>query len=393
MDVIALPQNLKLDDGRFGSGPTRIRSAQLSRLTSANSKLLGTSHRQAPVRHVVERIKEGLDSLYQSPAGYISVLGNGGASLFWDAAIFSLIEHRAAFGVFGEFGEKFANRANTCPHLATPLVRKTPPGEYRPYLPALDQAFTEADSTPIDTVCYPHNETSTGVMTKVERVGCAPTLTVVDATSAAGAMTCDLRECDAYYFSPQKAFGADGGLWFSFLSPAAVERIEKLSAERWIPPILDLSKAVANSARNQTLNTPAVTTLLLMEAQIDWLLEIGGLAAAQARCEHSSGMLYRWAEQCPWASALVPDVQYRSTTVATIEIKEKDQPAGVGEGAGSGEPIALRLAAQLRANGIVDVEPYRGLGGRHLRIGTFPSVDPSEIADLIRAIEYLYERL
>lgn len=365
---ITIPAQLLPADGRFGSGPSRIRPDQVDALAAANPEVLGTSHRQAPVKDVVADVRAMLSELYRAPEGYEVALGNGGASVFWDAATFHLIRRHSQFAESGEFGAKFAEAAKQAPWLEAPEVVSGAPGT----------SILPAASTLVDAYAWVHNETSTGVLNPVARVTGAATdaLMVVDGTSAAGAVPVDLNEVDAYYFSPQKALGSEGGLWFSFLSPAAIARIEEL-ASRWTPSTLSLANALTNSRRDQTLNTPSVSTLLLMRAQLAWFLENGGMDFAQGRSAESSGVVYSWAEAStyarPWVAA-----QHRSPVVATIDFDD-DVDAG-------------RVTSVLRAHGIVDVEPYRKLGRNQIRVGTYPSVDPDDVRALVACIDYVVER-
>jgi phosphoserine aminotransferase len=317
----------------------------------------------------VRRVREGLAALFGLPDGYEVALGNGGSTLFWDLATFSLIERRSQHLVFGEFSSKFAAAAAAAPHLDDPEVIETPPGTHPE--PRADAA--------VDVYALTHNETSTGVSMPIRRPGGAG-LVVVDATSGAGALPVDPAEFDAYYFAPQKAFGSDGGLWLALLSPAAVDRVGRIAASgRWIPAILDLGLALDNSRKDQTLNTPALATLFLLAEQIGWLLGNGGLAWSTKRCEESAGIVYGWAEASPYARPFVADPARRSRTVATIDLDESID--------------ATRVTAALRANGIVDTEPYRKLGRNQLRIGMFPAIEPSDLVRLTRSVDYVVARL
>ncbi len=369
MPEIVIPQNLLPADGRFGCGPSKVRPEQVAHLT-ANAALLGTSHRQKPVKQLVGRVRAGLADLFRLPEGYEIILGNGGSTAFWDAAAFSLIERRSENLTFGEFGAKFAAAAAT-PFLEAPHVVSAPAGS-RAEVEVLEG---------VDVYAWPHNETSTGVMAPVRRVtGDAGALTVIDATSAAGGIDVDLAETDVYYFAPQKNLAADGGLWFAAMSPAAIARIEAIAASgRWIPEFLSLKNAVDNSRLDQTLNTPALATLLLMEAQLDWLNANGGLAFADARTRESSDHLYAWAEERPFATPFVVDPAHRSQVVVTIDFDASVDAAVV--------------ASVLRANGIVDTEPYRKLGRNQLRVATFAAVDPDDIRSLTSAIDYVVDAL
>lgn len=367
---IALPTELKPADGRFGCGPSKVRQSQLDALVGAGAAILGTSHRQAPVKNLVGDVRARLAELFRLPAGYEVIVGNGGSTAFWDAAAFGLIENRAQNLVFGEFGGKFAAAAGA-PWLQAPDVRNAPAGSSAAAEPVAG----------VDVYAWPHNETSTGVTASVRRVyGDDGALTVIDATSAAGGIDVDLAEADVYYFAPQKNFGSDGGLWFAAVSPAAIERIERIAASgRYIPEFLSLKNAVDNSRLNQTLNTPALTTLLLMDDQLGWIIGNGGLAWADARTRESSGALYEWAEASAYATPFVTDADDRSPVVVTIDFDD-----AVDAGA---------VAKALRANGVVDTEPYRKLGRNQLRIATFVSIEPDDVRQLIRAIDYTVEQL
>ncbi len=374
---IVIPAELLPADGRFGSGPTKVRPAQVRALAAAGEPglgtvLLGTSHRQAPVRNLVRRIREGLAALFSLPEDYLVVLGNGGTTAFWDVAAFGLVEHRAQHLSFGEFSAKFAAVTSAAPWLAEPSVIKSEPGTH-----PLPQA--EAG---IDSYALTHNETSTGVAMPVRRAPGADsgTLVLVDATSGAGGLPVDAREFDAYYFAPQKCFGSDGGLWIALLSPAAVDRAARIaSSGRYIPAFLSLQTAVDNSRLQQTYNTPALTTLVMLAEQVDWMLGEGGLAWTTARAAESSGLLYAWAEKSSVAAPFVADPGQRSAVVATIDFADQID--------------ANQLSAVLRANGIVDTDSYRKLGRNQLRIGTFPAVDPADVEALTVCMDYVLERL
>ena len=369
MPTLEIPRDLLPADGRFGSGPSKIRPEQLAHLT-AQSGLLGTSHRQAPVKDLVGRVRSGLAALFRAPDGYEVLLGNGGSTAFWDAAAFSLIERRSENLAFGEFGSKFAAAA-AAPFLEAPHVVQAPGG-----------LRAEVEVLPgIDVYAWPHNETSTGVMAPVRRVrGDAGALTVIDATSAAGGIDFDPAETDVYYFAPQKNFASDGGLWFALVSPAAIERIERIAASgRWIPEFLSLKNAVDNSRLDQTLNTPAIATLLLLESQLEWMNGNGGLAWTHSRTRESSGVLYAWAEAAPFATPFVTEPGDRSQVVVTIDFDESVDAAAV--------------ASTLRANGIVDTEPYRKLGRNQLRVATFAAVDPDDVRTLTGALDWVIERI
>ncbi|GAA1943255.1 phosphoserine transaminase [Microbacterium aquimaris] len=370
MAHVELPRDLLPADGRFGCGPSKVRGAQLESLVTRGASVLGTSHRQAPVKNLVGRVREHLAQLLRIPEGYEIVLGNGGSTAFWDAAAFGLIERRSQNLVFGEFGGKFA-KAAAAPWLTAPDVRTVEPG-------------TRTAAEPVegvDVYAWPHNETSTGVAAPVRRVSAdAGALTVIDATSAAGGIDVDVAEADVYYFAPQKNLGSDGGLWFAAMSPAAIARIERIAAtDRYIPDFLSLKNAVDNSRLNQTLNTPALSTLLLLEDQLAWILDNGGLAWAGARTAESSSVLYSWAEESSLATPFVTDPEDRSPVVVTIDFDESIDAAAI--------------AKSLRANGIVDTEPYRKLGRNQLRVATFVSIEPADVRSLVRAIDYTVERL
>ena len=367
--TLTIPADLLPADGRFGSGPSLVRAAQLDDLVARGRHWLGTSHRQAPVKEVVGAIREGLADLYRLPDGYEVLLANGGSTAFWDSAAFGLVRTRAQAAAFGEFGSKFA-KAAAAPWLETPDVRRAEAGSVALLEPAEG----------VDLYATPHNETSTGAMVPVRRVDDAGALTMIDATSAAGGVDVDIAECDVYYFAPQKNFGADGGLWLALVSPAAIERIAEVKhSGRYIPDFLDLQNVVDNSRKNQTLNTPALATLSLLDSQIRWMQELGGLPAVAARTAESSAFLYDWIADREWASAFVAEPAYRSQVVVTIDLDESvDGPT---------------LSAVLRENGIVDIDPYRKLGRNQLRIGTFASVEPDDVRRLAACIDYAVERL
>jgi phosphoserine aminotransferase len=369
MADITIPQNLLPRDGRFGCGPSKVRPEQVAALAGPGAALLGTSHRQAPVKDLVGRVRRGLSDLFSLPDGYEVLLANGGSTAFWDAAAFSLIEKRSENLVFGEFGGKFAAAA-TAPWLEAPLVKEAPGGSRS------EVEIAEG----IDVYAWPHNETSTGVMAPVSRVAAPGALTVIDATSAAGGATIDASQVDAYYFAPQKNFASDGGLWFALVSPAAIERIERIAAsDRYIPEFLSLKNVVDNSRLEQTLNTPAVGTLVMMENQIDWMNASGGLAWCDARTRESSSVLYDWAARVDYATPFVSNPDHRSQVVVTIDFDDNID--------------AARIAAVLRANGIVDTEPYRKLGRNQLRVATFTAIEPDDVRALVTCIEYVVERL
>ncbi len=370
MAEIQIPTDRLPVDGRFGCGPSKVRPGQLEDLVTRGASLLGTSHRQAPVKNLVGSVRDGLSSLFSLPEGYEVVLGNGGSTAFWDAAAFGLIQKRAENLSFGEFGSKFAAAAGA-PWLEKPHVVKSDGGS-RGEIEVLEG---------VDVYAWPHNETSTGVMAPVKRVhGDAGALTVVDATSAAGGIDFDTAEADVYYFAPQKNFASDGGLWFGLFSPAALERVESIAAsDRYIPEFLSLKNAVDNSRLNQTLNTPAISTLVLLDNQISWINENGGLPWASARTTESSSALYDWAEGVSYATPFVSNPDHRSQVVVTIDFDDSIDAAAV--------------AKTLRANGIVDTEPYRKLGRNQLRVATFVAIEPSDVRQLISSIEYVVENL
>ena len=378
--TLRISRDLLPEDGRFGSGPSRVRDAQVDALASrAGRGLLGTSHRQAPVRALVGRLRSGVATLFALPSDYEVALGVGGSTLFWDLAAYSLVERRSAHAVFGEFSAKFAQAARA-PHLSEPLVVDAAPGSRA----ELDGVARGADASSVDAWALVHNETSTGVAAPVRRPRLASGepaagLTIVDATSAAGSLTWDPLEADSYYFSPQKGIGADGGLWIAALSPAAIERAEHLAEKRFVPAILSLAAAVEESRKDQTLNTPAIATLLLAAEQIDWLNASGGMSWAAARSAESSGRLYAWAESRPWASPFVEDPTIRSKSVVTIDLDATID--------------AALLREVLRANGIVDLDPYRSLKRNGLRVGTFPSVEPDDVSALTACVDWVVERL
>jgi phosphoserine aminotransferase len=371
--ALLIPDELKPADGRFGSGPSRIRPAQLEHLASSGASVMGTSHRQKPVKQLVGRVREGLRELFDVPDGYEIVLGNGGTTAFWDAAACCLVKERALHLAYGEFSSKFAACTRGAPFLSDPIVSEAAPGD-APEPVADPQA---------DVIAWAHNETSTGVMVPVGRpAGAGDALVLIDATSGAGGLPVDVRETDAYYFAPQKGFASDGGLWLALLSPAAQERIASLAAApdgRWIPDFLSLSIALDNSVKDQTYNTPAVATLFLLADQLDWMLAGGGLEQMVARTMESSGHLYGWADAHEHATPFVADPAKRSYVVGTIDFDDAIDAAAI--------------AATLRANGIVDVEPYRKLGRNQLRVAMFPATDPDDVRALTACIDWVLERL
>ncbi|HLS72738.1 MAG TPA: phosphoserine transaminase [Actinomycetaceae bacterium] len=370
MTTVQIPPELLPADGRFGCGPSKVRPAHVEALAAVGETLLGTSHRQAPVRTLVGRVREGIADLLEVPEGYEVVLGNGGSTTFWDAAAFGLVRERAAHAVFGEFGQKFATVTTRAPFLADPHVVTADPGSLA----------TLAPVEGVDLYGWPQNETSTGVLAPVRRVADDGALTCVDATSAAGGVPADLTETDVYYFAPQKNLGSDGGLWIAVLSPAALERVAELAAGgRWVPDSLSLPAAVENSRKDQTVNTPAIATLVLMAEQLDWLRDRGGLAWAAERTATSSAILYDWAAEREWATPFVTDPAHRSPVVGTIDL--------------DGSISAPAVTAALRANGVVDVEPYRKLGRNQLRVGMFPAVEPEDVRALTACVDYVVNEL
>ncbi|WP_166996320.1 phosphoserine transaminase [Paramicrobacterium fandaimingii] len=370
MPEIVIPPALLPADGRFGCGPSKVRPEQVEALSDAAADLLGTSHRKPGVKNLVGSVREQLAQLFSIPDGYEVVLGNGGSTAFWDAAAFGLIEKRSQNMTFGEFGGKFA-KAAAAPWLTAPDVRSAEPGSLA----------TPSPVEGVDVYAWPHNETSTGVMAPVSRVhGDDGALTVIDATSGAGGLAVDASNTDVYYFAPQKNFGSDGGLWLALFSPAALERVERVAASgRYIPEFLSLKNAVDNSRLNQTLNTPAVSTLHLLESQVRWITDNGGLDWAAERTAESASVLYTWAESIDYARPFVDNPDHRSNVVVTIDFDDSVD--------------ATAVAKALRANGIVDTEPYRKLGRNQLRIATFVSIDPDDVRRLIRSIEYVVDAL
>ncbi|MEI6649509.1 MAG: phosphoserine transaminase [Actinomycetes bacterium] len=371
MSDIKIPENLKPIDGRFGCGPSKIRPEALAALAASGSTILGTSHRQKPVKNVVGRVRTGLSSLFNLPEGYEVVLGNGGSTAFWDIATFGLIDNKSQHLVFGEFSSKFASAAKEAPFLGEPTVIKSEPGTH-PVAVAEDG---------VDVYALTHNETSTGVSMPILRpAGTEGALVLVDATSAAGGLDVDISQSDAYYFAPQKSFASDGGLWIAVLSSAAIARVEKIKASgRWTPAFFDLTIAIENSRLDQTYNTPALATLILLADQIEWMNNNGGLSFAAGRSADSSSRLYSWAEKTSYTTPFVTDPTMRSKVVGTINFDDSID--------------ASEVAKALRANGIVDTEPYRKLGKNQLRIGMFPAVEPSDIDALTSSIEYVVEHM
>ncbi|WP_153505707.1 phosphoserine transaminase [Cumulibacter manganitolerans] len=367
---IEIPVELLPEDGRFGSGPSRTRYEALEDFGQVAASYVGTSHRQAGVRRLVGLVRQGLLALLDAPEGYEVMLGNGGSTYFWDSAVFSLIERRSQHLSFGEFGGKFAKAVAAAPFLEDPSVRSAEPG-------SAIEPLVEDD---IDAYCWPQNETSTGVAVPVRRVPADGALTVIDATSAAAGLPVDLGQTDCYYFAPQKGFAGEGGLWVAVVSPAAIDRTERIAAgRRYVPPSLDLKIALDNSRKDQTYNTPSVYTLFMLAHQVDWLLAQGGQPWITSRVTESSSVLYGWAESSAYATPFVQDPALRSPVIGTIDL----DPA----------VDAKAVTATLRANGILDTEPYRGLARNQLRIGMFVSTPPSDVEALTRCIDYVVERL
>ncbi|MEZ0356780.1 phosphoserine transaminase [Mycobacterium sp. ENV421] len=369
-DELTIPADLKPGDGRFGCGPSKVRPAQLDAL-AASAALFGTSHRQAPVKNLVGRVRDGLREFFSVPDGYEVILGNGGATAFWDAAAFGLIEKRSLHLTYGEFSSKFASAATANPFIDDPIVIKADAG-----------SAPEPQSDPsVDAIAWAHNETSTGVAVPVRRPeGSENALILIDATSGAGGLPVDVSDVDAYYFAPQKNFASDGGLWLAVVSPAALSRIEAIAGSgRWVPDFLSLPIAVDNSLKNQTYNTPAIGTLVLMAEQVDWMNSNGGLDWAVKRTADSSQRLYSWAEASSYATPFVSDPALRSQVVGTIDFTD--------------EVDAAAVAKVLRANGIVDTEPYRKLGRNQLRIAMFPAIEPDDVSALTQCVDWVVERL
>jgi phosphoserine aminotransferase len=367
--IVEIPEALKPGDGRFGCGPSKVRPEALAKLAQQHD-LMGTSHRQAPVKDLVARVRAGIGELFDLPDGYEVALGNGGTTAFWDAAAGWLIRQRPVHLAYGEFSSKFAKATAAARFLADPVVIEADPGD----------APTPVAGPDADAIAWAHNETSTGVMIPVQRPeGSDEALVLIDATSGAGGLPVDVAEADTYYFAPQKTFAADGGLWLAILSPAAIDRIEQLdgAGDRWQPPFLSLAIALENSRKEQTYNTPAVATLFLLADQIEWLLEGGGLEFGVSRSRASSEHLYAWTEASELATPFVADPAKRSYVVGTIDF--------------AGEVDAAELASTLRANGIVDTEPYRKLGRNQLRIGMFPAIDPADVEALTACIDWVLE--
>ncbi|SDX03038.1 phosphoserine aminotransferase apoenzyme [Amycolatopsis xylanica] len=368
---VTIPAELKPADGRFGCGPSKVRESQLANLAKSGAEYLGTSHRQKPVKSLVGRVRAGLTELFGLPDGYEVILGNGGTTAFWDAAAFGLIKERSQHFTYGEFSSKFATVTKGAPFLADPIVVKSDPGT------APEIAYQSG----ADLVGWAHNETSTGVAVPVKRPeGSEGALVAIDATSGAGGLPVKAEDFDVYYFAPQKSFASDGGLWIALASPAAVERIGEIGAsDRWIPEFLSLTTALDNSRKDQTYNTPAVATLFMLADQIEWMLGNGGLEWTTARTKDSSSRLYEWAEKTSYTTPFVADPALRSQVVGTIDFAD--------------EVDASAVAKVLRANGIVDTEPYRKLGRNQLRVGLFPAIDPDDITLLTQSIEFVVDKL
>ncbi|GAA4851951.1 phosphoserine transaminase [Saccharopolyspora rosea] len=369
--TLKLPAELKPADGRFGCGPSKVRPEQLTRLADEGAALMGTSHRQKPVKSLVGRVREGLGTLFSLPSGYEVVLGVGGTTAFWDAATFGLVRQRSLHLTYGEFSSKFAKAAKTAPFLDDPVIVSADPG---------DAPEPVADPS-ADLIAWAHNETSTGVMLAPTRpAGSEHALIAVDATSGAGGLPFDPADVDIYYFAPQKCFAADGGLWLAAMSPAALERIQEIGdSGRWAPEFLSLTTALDNSRKDQTYNTPAVATLFLLADQIDWMNDQGGLDWCVQRTAESSRRLYEWAEASEYATPFVADPAKRSQVVGTIDFADSVD--------------ASLIAKALRANGIVDTEPYRKLGRNQLRIGMFPAIEPDDVTALTKSIDWVVAQL
>ncbi|HHX84956.1 MAG TPA: phosphoserine transaminase [Actinomycetales bacterium] len=368
-----IPTDLLPADGRFGCGPSKVRPEQIAAVSDAATTIMGTSHRQPGVKNVVGRVRDGLRELFSLPEGYEVILGNGGTTAFWDAAAFGLVREKSLHLTYGEFSSKFAKVTGAAPFLDDPVVISADPGS------APDTA--SASDPSVDLIGWAHNETSTGVMVPVTRpAGSGDALVAIDATSGAGGLPVDITDADVYYFAPQKCFASDGGLWVALMSPAALSRVEEIAAtDRWCPDFLSLPTAVDNSLKNQTYNTPAVATLLMFADQIEWMNTQGGLDWCVARTEDSSSRLYDWAEASDYATPFVAEPAHRSQVVGTIDLDEKID--------------AAQVAKTLRANGVVDTEPYRKLGRNQLRIGMFPAIDPEDVTQLTRCIDHVVSQL
>ncbi|MFC7403218.1 phosphoserine transaminase [Citricoccus sp. GCM10030269] len=369
---VTIPQTMLPRDGRFGAGPSKVREDQVQAVAAAGGRLLGTSHRQAPVKNLVGSVREGVAQLFSAPEGYQVILGVGGSTAFWDSASFGLVRNKAQHLSFGEFGSKFAKATNNAPFLQESSILTAEPGT-RPEPRAEDD---------VDVYAWPQNETSTGVAAPVRRVDGAAqdALVLIDATSGAGGLPVDVAQSDAYYFAPQKNFASDGGLWLALFSPAALDRVEEVkNSGRWIPDFLDLKTAVDNSLKNQTYNTPALATLVMLDSQLQWMNSNGGLDFTTARTEDSSNRVYTWAEASSYATPFVARPEDRSAVITTVDFDDHIDAAAV--------------ASILRGNGIVDVEPYRKLGRNQLRIATFAAIEPDDVSALLDCIDYVVERL
>ncbi|MFJ7192591.1 phosphoserine transaminase [Streptomyces bacillaris] len=372
MADIQIPADIKPADGRFGAGPSKVRTEALDALAATGTSLLGTSHRQAPVKNLVGEVRDGVRALFSLPEGYEVILGNGGSTAFWDIATHGLIETKSQHLNFGEFSSKFAKAAKLAPWLSDPTVIASDPGTH-------PDPQAEAG---VDVYAFTHNETSTGVAAPVKRVEGADegALVLVDATSGAGGLPVDITESDVYYFAPQKSFASDGGLWIGVFSPAALERAARIHASgRHIPEFFSLPTAIDNSLKNQTYNTPALSTLFLLNEQLKWMNSQGGLDFTTGRTAASSGHLYTWADESKYATPFVTDPAKRSQVIGTIDFADEIDAAAV--------------AKALRANGIVDTEPYRKLGRNQLRVAMFPAIDPADIQALTACIDYVIEKL
>lgn len=368
---LRIPENIKPKDGRFGCGPSLLRETQIERLSSVGKTLLGTSHRQSPIKSLVGKIQESLLEIFQAPDDYEIVLGNGGASAFWDIASFCLVEQKAQHASFGEFGQKFANATNNAPFLQPSQIIQAPAGDLALCQPSPD----------IDIYAYPHHETSTGVVSPVRNFASSNSeaLTVVDGTSIAGGATFSVSEVDCYYFSPQKCLGSEGGLWLAMVNQKAVKRCQDLVSTRWVPEFLNLKVALDNSRKQQTLNTPAISTIVLLENQLDWILAQGGIETSAKHCQQATNKLYNWALASEVAKPFVENPNWRSPVIATIDF--------------SPEVDAKILENILRTNGILDVNPYRKLGRNQLRIACFPNVSLDDVDSLLACLDYVLERL
>lgn len=372
MAEIQIPADIKPADGRFGAGPSKVRTEALDALAATGTSLLGTSHRQAPVKNLVGRVREGVGNLFSLPEGYEVILGNGGSTAFWDVATHGLIENKSQHLSFGEFSSKFAKAAKLAPWLAEPTVISSDPGTH-------PDPKAEAG---VDVYAFTHNETSTGVAAPIKRVAGADegSLVLVDATSGAGGLPVDIAETDVYYFAPQKSFASDGGLWIAAFSPAAIERAERIHASgRHVPEFFSLPTAIDNSRKNQTYNTPALSTLFLLAEQLDWMNSQGGLEFTTGRTAASSQALYGWADESKYATPFVTDPAKRSQVIGTIDFSD--------------EVDASAVAKVLRANGVVDTEPYRKLGRNQLRVAMFPAIDPADVEALTKCIDYVIDKL